>query len=131
MPLCCCNGDVTAGFFDQRTAEHSSYISIAICQHSVSNNHPKANIFHFKIIDLDNKQATREAREAIHIRINNPALNHNMGKMYIAEIFNNLLEADGSTNKSNPLGDSDPTKSHSLYCSNRFARTVCLANQVS
>ena len=49
-------------------------------QHSVSNNHPKANISHFKIINQDSKQVAREAREAIHIRINNPALNCNMGK---------------------------------------------------
>ena len=33
-----------------------------------------------------------EAREAIHITIKNPALNHNMEKMYIPEIFNNLFK---------------------------------------
>ena len=64
---------------------------------SVSNNHPLADMFHFKIIDQDSKQVAREAREAIHTRINNPALNHNTGKMYIPEIFNHLLGADGST----------------------------------
>ena len=83
---------------------------------TVSNNHPKANIFHFKIIDQDSKQVAREARETIHIRINilelikinNLSLNCNMGKMYIPEIVNNLPGEDGSTNESNPWGDSDP-----------------------
>ena len=40
-------------------------------------------IFHFEVIDQDGKQVTRDAREALHIRINNLALNHNTGKMYI------------------------------------------------
>ena len=50
------------------------------------------NISYFKIIDKDSKQVAREAREAIHIRINNPVLNHNTGKMYVPEIFNHPLE---------------------------------------
>ena len=91
------------------------------------------DISHFKIIDQDSKQVAREAREAIHIRINNPTLYHSMGKMYILEICNNLLEADGSTNESNPLGDSDHSQSHIHLTipSNRFARGVCLANYVA
>ena len=84
---------------------------------SVSNNHPKANISHFKIIDQHSKHIAREAKEAIRIRINNPALNHNTGKLYISEILSNLLGADGSTNEYNPMGDSDNPKSHSPYCS--------------
>ena len=91
------------------------HISSAIYQHCVSNNYPKANISHFKIIDQESKQVAREAREAIHIRINNPALNHDMGKMYIPEIFNNLFGADVSTNESNPLGVSDNPQSQSSY----------------
>ena len=77
---------------ENRVREHCSHVTSAIYQHSVSSNHPIANISHFKIIDQDNKQVGREAREAIHIRTNKLALHHNVGKMYILEIFNNFLE---------------------------------------
>ena len=87
--------------------EQNSHVTSAIYQHSVSNNHLRANIPHFKIIDQDSIQVNRKAREAIYSIINNSALNHNMGNMYIPEIFNNLLGADGSTKKSNQMGDSD------------------------
>ena len=70
-------------WLENRIMEQSSHRFSAFYQHSVSSNHPKANISHFKIIDQDGKQVAREATEAIHIRINNPAINHNMGKMYI------------------------------------------------
>ena len=43
-------------------------------------------------LQLSQGQVGREAREAIHIRINNPALNCNMGKMHILEILDNFLE---------------------------------------
>ena len=68
-----------------------------------------------------------EAREAIHIRINDPAPNYNMGKMYIPEIFNNLLGADESTNESKPRGDSDYLQSHIHLTipGNRLARAAC------
>ena len=70
--------------------EHSS--TSIIYQHSVSNNHPNSNISHFKIIDQDSKQVAMEAREAIHIRINNLALNHNMGKCTSRKSSTNFLE---------------------------------------
>ena len=73
--------------FENRIKEHSSHISSTINQHNVSNNHPKANISHFKIIEKDSKHVAWEAWEAIQIRINNSALNCNMEKMYIPEIF--------------------------------------------
>ena len=74
---------------EKRIKEHSSQTSTAVYQHIVSNNHPKAN----KIIDWDSKQVAKEAREAIHTRINYPALNWIMEKMHIPEILNNLLGA--------------------------------------
>ena len=53
---------------ENRMKEPNSHISSAIYQHSVYNNHPKASVSHFKIIDEDNKQVAREVREAIHIK---------------------------------------------------------------
>ena len=67
---------------EKRVKEHNSHVTRAIYKHSISNNHPSANISHFKIIYQDKNQVAREDREAIHIRINNLALNHNTGKMY-------------------------------------------------
>ena len=101
-------------------------------QHSVSRNHPRTNISHFKIIDQDSKliaREAREAREAIHLRISSPALNCNTGKMYILEIFNNLLAADRSTNESNQMVSSNHVQGHTHLTgqSNRFTRAVCLA----
>ena len=59
-------------YMENRIKEHNGLIISVISQHSVSNNHPRANISHFKIIGQDSKQVAREAKEAIHIRINNP-----------------------------------------------------------
>ena len=85
----------------------------AIYQHSVSNNHPKTNISLFKIIDQDSKEV---AREAIHIRVNNPALDHNMGKMYISEIFKQPSWSVWILQWVQPYGRLWlPTKSHSPY----------------
>ena len=67
--------------------QHTS-TSSTIYQHGSTYNHPKADISHFKIIVQDSKQVCREARKAIHMRRTNPALNHNIGKMYIHNIFN-------------------------------------------
>ena len=77
----------------------------AIYQNSVSNNHHRAKFSHLRFIDQDSKQVAWKAREAIHIRINNPVSTYNTGKMYILESFNKLLGADGSTNESNQVVD--------------------------
>ena len=69
-----------------------SHVSCAIYQNTVFNNHPKTNISHFKIIDQDTKQVARETREAIHIRITNPALNYNMGKCTSQKSLTTFLE---------------------------------------
>ena len=53
-------------------------------------NHPSADISYPRVIDQDCKQVVREVLQAIHIRINNLALNHNTGKMHIPEIFNSF-----------------------------------------
>ena len=112
---------------DNRVKEHYTSISSTIYQHSSIHNHPKADISQFKIIDQDNKQSFREDREAIHIRRSNPALHHNLGKMYIPNIFNLLL---GTTNK---LSAEISTRPNILLnpptiSSTRFTRAVHLHN---
>ena len=97
---------------ENRVKEHNSRVTSAIYKHSISNNHPSANISHFNIIEQDSTQIAREAREVIHITINNPGLSHNTGTMYIPEIFNHLLGVDGSTSEFNQVVDSDLPQGH-------------------
>ena len=119
--------------FGNRIKEHNSHVTSTFHKYSVINIHPWSSISHFKIIDKDSKQFAREAREAIHIRINNPALNCNTGKMCIQEIFNHLLGANGSTNDSNKVVDSDLSQGHTHLTlqSSRFSREVCLTNLIT
>ena len=63
----------------------SGHVTSAIYKHNTSNNHPTANISHFMKIDQHSKQVARESTEAIHIKINNLAINCNTVKMYIPE----------------------------------------------
>ena len=111
---------------ENRVKEHNNHFSSADDIHSISNNNPWTTIAHFKILDQDSKQVTREA---IHIRINKPDLNCNTGKMYIPEIFKCLLGADRYSNNSDQMVDSDLPKgsSHLTIPTNRFSRAVCLA----
>ena len=112
---------------ESRFKEHSTLSTSTIFQHSTTCNHPKADISQFKILDQDRKQVSREAREAIHIRRNNPALNHYIGKMSIPKICNQILNTDNnssaedsrnSSNQSNPTANS----------SNRATRATNLFN---
>ena len=85
---------------ENKVKEHNSHVTSVVYIDSITNNHPWPNIYHFKIIDQDSKQVATGSREAIHIRINNPAFYCNTGKMYIPEIFNHLLGADRYSNES-------------------------------
>ena len=94
-------------WLENRAKECNSHVTSAIFIYSESNNHPFANISHFKIIDKDNKQVGREDRKVIHSFINNLGLNCNTGKMYIPEIFNSLPDADMPSCRSVKLADLD------------------------
>ena len=112
---------------ESRVKEHNTSSTSAIFQHCTTHNHPKANISQLKIIDEDRKQVSREAREAIHIRRNNPTLSCNIGKLNIPKIFNQLLgtthntSADVSTN-------SNAQRNPSFNHSNRATRETNLHN---
>ena len=77
---------------ESRMKEHDTSSTSTKFQHHTNQNHHKANISQFKIIDQDRKQVSREARETIHIRRNNPALNQNIGKLSIPKIFNQCIK---------------------------------------
>ena len=79
-------------------------------------NHPKANISQFKIIDQDKKQFSREARETIHIRRTTSALNQNIGKLNIPKIFNQILGLTHNTSayvSTNFNAQQNPSSNHS------------------
>ena len=87
--------------------ENNIHVTSAIYIHTESSNWPYANISHFEVMDQDRKQL---AREAIHIRMNNPALNCTTRIMYILEIFNSLLGADKLSDGSVKMADPNKTK---------------------
>ena len=87
-------------------------------------NHPKADISQFTIIDQDRMQVSREAREAIHIRKNNPALNYNIGKMNIPKICNQILGTSYSTSTDVSTNHNKPNNNPSS--SNRATRALNL-----
>ena len=78
------------------------------------------------MIDQDSTHVARKATEVIHIKINNPALNENTGKMYIPEIFNQLLGAHRYSNELDQMLDSDLPQGHSHFTipSKRISRAV-------
>ena len=82
---------------ENRIKEHDPSTTSVIFLHSSAHNHPKTDISLFKSIHQDRKQVSREGREAIHIRRNNPALNHNICKMTIPKIFNQILGTNNTT----------------------------------
>ena len=96
-------------------------------KHSISDIHSEANIFHFQ----DNRPRCKQvAREAIHIRINNPALQMLHRKIYIQEIISHPIGAERSSSQSNQVLDSDLPQGciHLIFLNNRFSRAVCFAN---
>ena len=106
-----------------RDREHNASSTCAIFQHCTTHNDPKAKKSQFKSIDQDMEQVSREVREAIHIRRNNPALNHNIDKLNIPKIFNQML---GTTHKTstdistNSNGLQDPSSIHSNRANRAF-----------
>ena len=114
---------------ESRLKEHNTSSTSTIFQHSITHNHPKADICQFTIIDQDSKQVSREAREAIHIRKNNHAFNCNIGKMNIPKIFNKVLStsygtsADVSTNPNN-----QNNINNNLASNDRATRAINLHN---
>ena len=49
--------------------EHNTLTTSAIYQHSSTHNHPKADISHFKIIDQDSKQVSKETRDLSYTQL--------------------------------------------------------------
>ena len=108
-------------------SKNTAVISPVQFTNIVFNNNPKANISHFKIIDQDSKQV---AREGIHIRINDPALNCNTGKCTSQKSLTTFLE-QMDLQMSLTHWETQTTHNVTFHLTvprNRFARAVCLTN---
>ena len=108
-----------------RVKEHNASSTSTIFKYNITRNHPKADLSQFTIIDQHRKQVSREAREAIHIRKNNAALNHTIGKMNIPKIFNQILGTSYNTNTDVSTNPNDQNNNNSSS-SNRGTRAINL-----
>ena len=60
-------------------------------QHCYTKGHPLPNIDQFKVIDQEKSQIAHEAKEAIHIQMEDPELNRNVSKLVIPHVFDPIL----------------------------------------
>ena len=73
--------------------EHSKEGSnSATYQHCYTKGHPLPNVDQFKGIDQEKSQIAHEAKEAIHIQMEDLELNRNVGKMVISQVFDPILD---------------------------------------
>ena len=112
---------------ESRIKEHNTSATSTIFQHNSTHNHSKVDISQLKIIDQDRKQVSREARETMHIRRNNPALNCNIGKMRMPRIFNQILSITNSTSTDISRSPNIPWNP-STKSSSRASRALNLLN---
>ena len=79
----------TSRTFGERYKEHLKVLS-AIHHHSSQTGHPTShNSFH--IIGREGHNLTRNIKESIYIRVNNPTLNNNIGKFNLPRIWDRVL----------------------------------------
>ena len=110
-----------------RIKEHNTSTTSGMYQHNSTHNHLKGDISHFKIIYQDSKHVSKEVRETMHIRRTNPVLNCNIDKLYIPNIFNQLLGATDNSStgiSTNPNIPNNPPTTDSI----RSTGAVCLHN---
>ena len=79
----------TSRTFGERYQEHLKPPS-AIHHHSNQTGHP-TNQSNFQIIGREGHNLARNIKESIYIRVNNPTLNHNIGKFNLPHICDRVL----------------------------------------
>ena len=79
----------TSRTFGERYKEHLKPPS-AIHHHSNQTGHP-TNQSNFQIIGREGHNLARNIKESIYIRVNNPTLNHNIGKFNLSHIWDRVL----------------------------------------
>ena len=76
----------------ERVSDYRNQTTSAIRNHHISTKHPKAELKDFSIIDRESNILHCSAKEALHIRIKDPSLNRNIGKVRIPTVFNKLFK---------------------------------------
>ena len=76
----------------ERVSDHRNQTTSAIRNHHMSTKHPKAELKDFTMIDRESNTLHHWAKEALHIRIKDPSLNRNIGKVRIPSVFTKLLK---------------------------------------
>ena len=79
----------TSRTFGERYKEHLKAPSV-IHHHSRQTGHP-TNHNNFQIIGRERHNLARNIRESIYIRVNNPTLNNNIGKVKQSHIWDSVL----------------------------------------
>ena len=79
----------TSRTFGERYKEHLKAPS-AIHHHSSQTGHT-TNQNNFQIIGREGQNLARNIKESIYIRVNNPSLNHNIGKFNLSHIWDRVL----------------------------------------
>ena len=76
----------------ERVYDHRNQTTSTIRNHHISTKHPKAELKDFTILDRESNTLHCPAKEALHIRIMDPSLNRNIGKVRIPSVFNKPLK---------------------------------------
>ena len=76
----------------ERVLDHRNQTTSTIRNHHISTKHPKAELKDFTIIDRESNTLHCQAKEVLHIRIKDPSLNINIGKVRIPSVFNKFLK---------------------------------------
>ena len=77
----------------ERFSDHRNQTTSDIRNHHTFTKHPKAELKDFTVIDRESNTLHHQAKEVLHIRIKDPSLNRNIGKVRIPSVFNKLLKA--------------------------------------
>ena len=77
----------------ERVSDHRNQTTSAIRNHHISTKHPETKLKDFTIIDRECNTLHHQAKDALHICIQDPSLNRNIGKVRIPSVFNKLLKA--------------------------------------
>ena len=79
----------SARTFEQQNREHFKAPSPTTEHHNTTGH--TTTVDNFKIIGREGQNMTRAIKEAIHNRVNNPALNRNIGKYNLPHIWDRVL----------------------------------------
>ena len=75
----------------ERVSDHRNETTSVIRNHRTSTKHPEAELKDFTKIDRNNNALHHQAKEALHIRIKDPSVNRNIGKVSLPSILSTIL----------------------------------------